>query len=160
MKQILLFPLLLAFVITSFAQEEIHPFVRVYNLAGEKINKGHVIRVTDTSLQLNGKSVDIPVRNIGFIKTKRSAGHNVLVGSLIGATTLAVFGAIAGDPDPEYYDELNKVGYAIVGAVFGLAAGAAIGGLTALAKNPDTYLINGDISKWKAFQSMITGKDN
>jgi len=47
--------------------------LRVYDLAGKKINKGHVTMVTDTSLQLEGKSapVSIPVRSIGFIKTKR-----------------------------------------------------------------------------------------
>src|SRR4051794_31973998 len=77
-------------------------FVRVYDFAGEKINTGHLLAVTDTSLQLKGEPVDIPVRNIGFIKTKRSAGNNVLVGSVIGAFTGAVVGAVTGDPDPGF----------------------------------------------------------
>ena len=153
--------LLLLILLSYNADAQKSSFVRVYNLAGEKINKGYVISVTDTSLQLKDNStlVAIPVRSIGFIKTKRSAGNNVLVGSVIGATTGAVLGAVTAEPDAGFMAYTAGEG-AAAGALLGSVAGAVIGGLTILAKNPDTYLINGDVSKWKAFQSLITGKNN
>jgi len=51
-------------------------FVRVYGLDGKKIGKGHVNFLNDTLLVLkkNRKLIQFAVRNIGTIKTKRSAG--------------------------------------------------------------------------------------
>src|SRR5688572_29666251 len=134
---------------TACAQKSF--FVRVYDLAGKKIAKGNVVAVTDTSLQLEAKKtpLNIPVQRIGFIKTKRSAGNNVLVGGLIGATAGAVSGVIAADPDD--FLAFSETEGAIGGTLVGFTVGAAIGGLTILAKNQQTYLINGDLLKWKAF---------
>src|SRR5688572_19947627 len=125
-------------------------FVRVYNLEGAKIAKGNVFAVTDTSIQLEANTpVEIPMQSIGFIKTKRSGGNNVLVGGLIGATAGAVSGVIAADPDD--FLAFTETEGAIGGTLVGFTVGAAIGGLTILAKNQQTYLINGDLLKWKAF---------
>ena len=140
----LILPFLIFLSYNADAQKS--SFVRLYNLTGEKINKGHVISVTDTSLQLKdaSTSVDIPVRSIGFIKTKRSAGNNVLIGAVIGATAGAILGAVTL-PSDEFFDFTQGEGAAI-GGVIGLGVGAVIGGLTVLAKNPNTFLINGDIN--------------
>lgn len=40
----------------------------------------------------------------------------------------------------------------------GLPLGAALGGITILFKNTKTYLINGDLIKWKEFQSVVPEK--
>src|SRR6187431_1384639 len=82
-----------------YAQKSI--FVRVYNLTGQKIYRGNILMVTDTSLQLKGKSepVNIPVRTIGSILTKHSHGNNILIGSIIGASSAAILGAATADPD-------------------------------------------------------------
>src|SRR4051812_29523323 len=127
MKSITLL-LLILLGYNAYAQKSI--FVRVYDLKGKKINKGHVTMVTDTALQLRRKteSVDIPVRTIGFIKTKRSAGNNLLIGSLVGATTFAILGVVSAEPDDAFLDYSEAEG-AEVGALFGLAFGAAIGGI-------------------------------
>jgi hypothetical protein len=141
-----------------YAQKSI--FVRVFDLSGKKINKGHVFTVTDTSLQLKGKSVpvNIPVRSIGFIKTKHSAGNNVLIGSIVGVSSLAILGVASAEPDAEIagYTALEGAG---AGAIVGLPVGAVIGGLTSLFKNSKSYLINGDVTKWKAFQLTVTGNN-
>jgi hypothetical protein len=50
-----------------------------------------VLSVTDTSLSLKEKNVIFPVSTIGSIRTKHSAGNNILIGSVIGTTTLAIF---------------------------------------------------------------------
>jgi len=135
-------------------------FVRVYDLAGKKVNKGHVLNITDTSLQLEGKSpVDIPVDSIGSIKTKHSAGNNLLIGSIIGASSVAIIGAVTAEPEGAIVEYTAAEG-AAAGALIGIPVGAAIGGLTILFKNSKTFLINGDVMKWKAFELWITEKNN
>lgn len=133
-------------------------FVRVYDLTGKKVNKGHVLTVTDTSLQLQGKSVvDIPAHSIGSIKTRHSGGNNVLVGSIIGMSSMAIVGAASANPDAEILG-FTAGESAGIGALFGLHIGAAIGGFTILFKKSKTFSISGDMMSWKAFQSWATGK--
>ena len=121
-------------------------FIRVYDLKGDKIARGHVLSATDTSLQLKEKTTSILVRNIGSIRTKHSAGNNLLVGSIIGSTTMGVLGAINGDT------ETPAEGAAYYGLA-GLPVGAIFGALTIPFKNSKHYLINGDPEKRKAFRS-------
>lgn len=140
----------------QYGAEKNTVFIRVYNLEGEKINKGKVLAVTDTILQLEGKNgmVDIDVRTIGLIKTKRSEGNNVLIGSLVGLTTLAILGATQGGSDEWFSSSDLAVGGGFVGAVIGAATGA----ITVPFKNSISYIINGDKLKWKKFQDMIRVK--
>ena len=154
--------LALLFSINVIAQNEVkknYMFVRVYNLEGKKINKGIVFTVTDTTLQLkrNGRYENILFNSIGLIKTKHSEGHNVLMGSVIGASSMALLGAASADPDAWIFG-YSAVEGAAAGGVLGGISGAVIGGITILFKNSKSYLINGDLSKWKAFQEMITKK--
>jgi hypothetical protein len=157
MMKILTLLFLMSLGHASFAQKSM--FVRVYDLSGKKIHKGRVFKVTDSTLQLVGKTmpVTIPVQSVGFIKTKRSAGNNVLVGSIIGVSSIAILGAASAEPDAEWFGYSAGEG-AAGGAIVGLPIGAAIGGLTTAFKNSKTYLINGDLGKWKMFELMITGK--
>jgi hypothetical protein len=155
MKTILSTVLLIALGYSAWAQHS--TFVRVYDLAGKKIGKGHVFAVTDTSLQLEAKPtpLNFPVQRIGFIKTKRSGGNNVLIGSAIGVSTLAILSAATAEPEQDlFYDTPAEA--AAFGAFFGLPIGAAIGGLTIVFKKSNHYLINGDISKWKVFKLSTT----
>ena len=110
--------LLISFSYKLSAQKS--TFVRVYNLTGHKIYKGDVLMVTDSSLQLKVKStpINIPVRDIGSIKTKRSAGNNILIGAITGASSMAIVGVVSADPD-------EFLGYtAGEGAAVGLLLGA------------------------------------
>ena len=99
-----LFYITLALISSSilYAQEtknKAAPFVRVYDRNGEKISKGRIVSVTDTSL-ITGpreKPVNIGVSKIGFIKTKRSVGNNVLWGAAIGTGFGAILGVASGD---------------------------------------------------------------
>ena len=136
-------------------------FVRVYNLEGKKIKKGKLISVSDTKLQLKRakgvKSIDI--KDIGKIKTKRSAGHNVLMGAAIGATTVSAISIASIDPnDSEFILDAtpDTYGEAIVtGVIAGGFLGSAIGALTIPFKNSATFIINGDLSKFKIFKDTI-----
>ena len=94
MKRLVTFLFLVSIGYQVCAQKAI--FVRVFNLNGKKINTGRVLATTDTSLQLKTESrdtVNLSINSIGTIKTKRSAGHNVLMGSVAAAGAFAIFGA-------------------------------------------------------------------
>lgn len=142
------------FSCSVFAQQSI--FVRVYDLSGKKIHAGRVLAVTDSSLQLRtNENLKISATQIGYIKTKRSAVNNLAIGSLVGATALAIAVAASAEPDAIWFAYSAGEGAAI-GTVIGLPLGAAVGGLTVPFKNPKTYIISGDLLKWKVFQSVIS----
>lgn len=135
-------------------------FVRVYNLEGKKINKGIVLAVNDTLLllQKGKRSVKIAVSDIGFIKTKRSAGHNVLMGAAIGSTAVSIISVASINPDDGFIIDTtpNNFGDAIaVGIVGGGILGSTIGAITIPFKNTKTYIINGDAQQWKVFQEVM-----
>jgi len=157
MKDLFIVIALLSGVII-YAQEETVKntlFVRVYNLEGEKMNKGKVLVVNDTILQLleKNKTVNIDVRTIGLIKTKRSEGNNLLTGALLGLTAGAIIGVATADPDAwfGYSAAEGATGIGLVGALVGTGVGA----VTIPFKNSKSYIINGDASKWKVFEEMI-----
>ena len=143
--------------IISYAQEvevKNNNFIRVYDLKGKKIIKGKVVRVSDTLLKLksNGKITSINFNNIGYIKTKRSAGHNILIGSAIGTATGAIFGA-ATDPYAWFADTTDQA--AFLGGIYGAMTGAAVGGITVLLKKSKVFIINGNESNWLMFIETI-----
>ena len=117
------------------------PFVRVYDLNCKKISNGRIASVTDTSL-ITGpreKPVNIGVSKIGFIKTKRSVGNNVLWGAAIGAGFGAISGFATGGED-EWWGKGEGAG--VLGLYFG-AIGAGTGAITVIFKKSNTYPIGG-----------------
>lgn len=155
----LLFVIALLLSITINAQEvtkKANIFVRVYDLQNKKISKGNITSISETSLHLNrnGEYVKIPVNKIGSIKTKHSAGNNVLIGAAGGAIPMAILGAATADPDAMIFGYTAGEG-AAAGALFGGTIGAAIGGITILFKNSKSYIINGDELKLKEFKELI-----
>jgi hypothetical protein len=136
-------------------------FVRVYDLAGKKISKGHVVAITDTNLQLKkgNDTTIIPVRSISSIKSKHSGWNNILVGTSVGI----IAGGILGSVNPPTKSSGGTFTWAgssasdefADGLGVGVILGTAIGGITTGFKNSKTYLINGDLTKWKAFQILV-----
>ncbi len=147
----LIFAITLILSINVCAQngfENTNVFVRVYDLQGKKINKGKILSISETSLQLNRKG-EIPVGSIGLIKMRRSIGHNILVGASIGATITGLLVAVLGDNG-----DVGAVGLIAIATVGGAASGA-LDGIDFLSKKPKSYEINGDKVKWKEFKEMI-----
>jgi hypothetical protein len=169
-QKLLLLFLTLSLNNVIFAQNEnksSNLFVRVYNLEGTRINNGKIISVSDTLLKLKHqkKIAEINAKDIGWIRTKRSVGNNVLFGSLIGATAGAIVGVISYDKPRVSNDsglwldgvyELSAPESALIGVIIGGGAGAGIGALTSLFKKSKTFIINGDTSKWKLFIESIS----
>lgn len=137
-------------------QEKRQPFIRVFDLQGKKLGKGKILSYTDTTLQLkrNKRIKEYPVKNIGSIKTKRPVKSNLLMGAAIGAVSGGIAGAASADPDAWIFGYTAAEG-ALGGAILGGGAGIAVGGITALFKNPGTFRINGDPVKWKEFTSTL-----
>lgn len=151
----------LVFLVSSsfhaYAQPVKNPtFVRIYNMEGKKINKGTIYSISESSLQLTTKKgiTEINLIDIGLIKTKHSEGNNILWGSTIGASTLALAGAASASPD-DWLGWTAGEGVA-AGIIFGAPIGGAIGGLTILFKKSDTYIINGQASNWGTFKEGIS----
>ncbi|NNK83355.1 MAG: hypothetical protein HKO92_09540 [Flavobacteriaceae bacterium] len=135
-------------------------FLRVYDINGKKIAKGRVLSINDSIIHLNRgkKSFKISMSNIGKIKTKRSAGHNILVPAAVGATTLGAIMAKPIDGDNNWFggDGYSASEGALGGVIMGGTTGAILGAITIPFKFSKTYLINGDYEKWQAFKAYIT----
>ncbi|WP_298237848.1 hypothetical protein [uncultured Algibacter sp.] len=131
------------------------PFVRVYNIEGKKIAKGKIVFLSDSTLGLkkSNKLKEVPVKQIGKIKTKHSGGHNVLMGSLFGASFGAILGVSTADPDALLGYTAGE-GALALGAL-GAVGGAAIGGMTAGFKESETFIINGDYKKIESIIDLI-----
>lgn len=156
-KKILVFVISLILCANALAQNETDSakvFVRVYNLQNKKIGKGKLVAIKESSLQLirNKKIKEFSTVNIGTIKTKRSDGYNILIGTITGATAIGI--AVASDTNANNAF-FSVEGDILAGAIMGGTAGVAIGGITCLFKNSVTYEINGDMEKWKAFKIMM-----
>lgn len=144
-------------------------FLRIYNMEGKKINKGQFRFINDSILGIRRykKLVQVHVRDIGKIKTKRSAGNNVLVGSLVGGATLSIVGAATSEQKTEtrYFPYLGPYEYttgntpgegAAEGAFAGILGGALVGLGTSMFKNSKSYQIAGDINNLKSFGKAIS----
>jgi hypothetical protein len=163
MKSIIL---MMGFILSMsvYAQNEPkinNTFLRVYDLQGKRISKGEIISISEESLQLsiNKGYIEIPVSNIGSIKTKRSAGNNILIGAAVGTATAVILSDATSMPrntSNTFNLQLSPSGGLLAaGAAFGGIVGGAIGGITSLFKNPKKHEINGDRGKWKAFMEAI-----
>jgi hypothetical protein len=145
--------IVLCICFSAYAQKA--EFVRVYDLNGKKTHAGKLYAVTDSTVQLKGDTgVIIPISSIGFIKTKRAAGNNVLVGSVVGGVVTAILGAATADPNNEILGWTVEEGI-LLGLITGGMNGAGVGALTALAKKPQTLIVNGDIAKWSAAKAIL-----
>ena len=147
----------IALLITTLICINVHAqFVRVYDLKGNKISKGQISLITDTTLQLKNHSDIITFNEIGFIKTKHSFGHNSLVGGIIGAGILGLSTAVLYRSG-SFLDP--GLGLAALGAgVFGFFSGTIIGTITNVFKQTERIEINGDLNKWEKYVQVVTEK--
>ena len=156
MKNLLIATLLLFFY-QGYAQidtKSIGKFIRVYDVDGHKIAKGKIVLTSENELQLSSSKI-IKINQIGFIKTKHSGGHNVLVGALIGGGVLGTIGAASAEPDSGWFSYTAGEG-AAAGGILGAFTGSAVGLFSIIFKEPKTYIVNGDEAKWKEFLEMMT----
>ena len=154
MKYIITICTCLVIVFAAHSQKTI--FLRVFDETGEKIQKGFLNSVSDSSLTVkNGNNmIEVPVSRISVIKIKRSFGHTVAVSSGIGAGGFAIFGAATADPDV-------FLGYtagegAVGGFIFGALAGATVGSIIAATNKKPVLQINMDQKEWMKAKTALS----
>ncbi|MFI0428245.1 hypothetical protein [Mariniflexile sp. HMF6888] len=157
--RIMALAIVLVFSTSTYAQNEVKKYniyLRVYNLEGKQINKGSLIFINDSLLELKGSSKQekISLQEIGFIKTKRAAGNNVLIGAASGAALGAIVGVSTADPDAWVLAYTAGEGALAFGGI-GALGGAAIGGVTTLFKKSETFIINASDVNWSLFQKAM-----
>lgn len=143
--------------IAAFAQKaplNSRSFIRVYDLEGEKFSDGKIRSFSDTTLLLSGEQLIDPAA-IGLIKTKRSTGNNVLIGTISAAILGGIIAAAEHDPD-EYFASTPE-GDFMAGFVLSAPVGALLGWLSSFLKDSRTFIINGDLQKWRDFQNSLDG---
>lgn len=136
-------------------EKELKPniFLRVYHLNGKKIAKGKLYSTDSSKLTLkrNKDLITISVDSIGSIKTKRSGGHNILLGSAIGAGAAILLITASGGESPNNYSSWQGIGTLIF-----TVGGAGVGAISAIDKKSRTFQIQGDTIQWKEFRSLIS----
>ncbi|MCZ4318645.1 hypothetical protein O4H26_06560 [Aequorivita viscosa] len=155
----IIFITVLFFSYSVIAQEEVYSntFVRIYNLDGKKINKGRIKTISKTSIELYLKeeTIEIPLHKIGKIKTRRSGGNNIAKGAIIGGGSLALVGLLSGDDDKGiiYFSASDKSMMGLIGGGF---IGGMVGGITAIFKKADTYIIDANELNLERFKEAMT----
>jgi len=148
----LAFVLLLSFAYDVCAQDSL--FVRVYDLHDKKTHKGRIASITDSSLtlRLRDSLTTVPVSQIGSIRTRRSAGHNLLVGAVVGVAAGTILGVLASaTTDGTFFSDTPASTWILSGAGGGALWGTAFGAATLAGKHSRRYSIDGDPMNWKAF---------
>tara|TARA_R110001592_G_scaffold283472_1_gene551405 strand:+ start:141 stop:659 length:519 start_codon:yes stop_codon:yes gene_type:complete len=136
-------------------------FVRVYNSEGQKIAKGKILNITDDALVLKkgSSSITVPVSDISYLKTKRSNGHNVLLGAAGGSLVgLSIASSQSGKSSGGFGGTAKGIAYA--GAIVVVLVGAGVGYLTTLFKGSKQYSIDGNTVKWKGFMEEMYQPEN
>jgi hypothetical protein len=134
------------------AQSQSSLFVRVYDMNGIKIHKGRITTITDSSIRLGKSNIIISVKNIGFIRTKHSFGHNILISSAITGISLATLLALSSDGGKGFLLSWTVPEGIGLGLLVGATWGPIIGAGTALFKNTIKFPIKGSEKNWKEFQ--------
>ncbi|ACU62597.1 hypothetical protein [Chitinophaga pinensis] len=155
----LLLLLMLFFYISPL--EAKHLFIRIFDQHGYMIAKGNLFTTTDSSIQLRrGKvPVEIYVRDIGTIKTKRSFGHPILIGGIVGTLSGAITGLAAHESlnsGSDYFDLETSVGEDMAAvALVGAAVGGLIGTIVAATQKRTVLTINGDMNEWQQQKKVL-----
>jgi hypothetical protein len=140
---------LFIFVVIA-AKSQSSLFVRVFDMNGNKIGKGTIANITDSSIQLSKSDHYILAKNIGAIRTKRSFGHNVLVSTIVTTGIFVTVMAI-GSSDKGGLLSWTLMDGIGVGFIAGAIYGPPIGAFTTLFKNTMTFPINGSEKNLKDF---------
>lgn len=174
MKTPIILILLLSIALANYAQST--NFLRVYDKHGKKFAKGRLSATTDSSIILKKetKSIEVPYTIIGYMRTKRSTGHNILVSSLLVGGISSAFVAIASNSSKStpttnnygYNIDLNKyfkpddTSIGLLFLVSGATLGAPIGGLIGATKKTERFNINGNKEEWKKVKVILDRKIN
>lgn len=159
MKTFLQIALLLVLLIAdknACAQKNM--FIRLYDLDGKKIGKGNLLPGTDSTIEVlrDKKTNTFSIAKVGSVKTRRTFGHSVLVGTGIGVGLGTVAGIISASTN-DIEDQVTSFDAGLI--ALGLPyVGALVGTIVAAATKRKSFEINGDAAKWKPVKVMLLSK--
>ncbi len=169
MKILLLF-IALCFIQHADAQKK--TFMRVYQSGKLKTVRGFYAGVTDSAIIIfsHNQNDTIFYADIQEIRTRRSGGHNILVGVVSGfvagtITGLATYKKPAPQPpaDPNctfcplfnYDFSLTQGEAATLGGFLGSLEGLAAGGIISLARKKITFPVAGNFTNWLLLKKIL-----
>ncbi len=163
MKPIYLLVAMLALATISEAQKSV--FLRVFDTHRSKIGKGTLNSVTDSSIVVAG--MEIPYTRIGFIKTRRSIGHIMIVSGIVVTGTTALLGVMGNGSGSSTSSSLGGANnwdilqfstgdVLAISAMAGAFGGAIIGGMAALSRNNVVFRIDGNEREWRKVKTELS----
>jgi hypothetical protein len=135
-----------------------HKFLRIFDLSGKKIAKGYLSSTTDSSIKLvhDSTTTEYSATKIGFIKTKRSGGHSILIASAVGGVSLGLLAlAVNSGDNSDSWFQFSSGEALFGGFIYGAAIGTITGGIISAANKRMTYQVNGDLKKWMEVKAAI-----
>jgi len=153
-----LYPLLLILVLLcTAAHAQKRTFLRFYSMTGNKFNKGYFYGTTDSSILIykNSDVKEIAATSIGYIKTRRSWGHNILLGALSVGVTGSIIGLATSKGSPDDWFYIAPAEAALDGLIIGGTAGIATGALISAFTKSTTFIINGTAEQWRLQRKTI-----
>ncbi|HEY1165441.1 MAG TPA: hypothetical protein VGE90_09730 [Chitinophaga sp.] len=136
-------------------------FVRIFNLHGHLIARGDLLATTDTSviIQEHKKQVEVPVTQIGFIKTARAFGGPIAISAGVGFFIGTIIGAAAGggggNSNSDLFYEFDESVAVAGGMALGTAGGAVIGTIISAAQKRLRIEVNGDVNTWQQKKQLL-----
>ena len=158
-KNYCLLMLMLVCYISPLAAKDL--FIRIFDQQGRKIAKGVLTATTDSSIILlnSKKTHEIPLKDIGVIKTKRSFGHPIVMGAITGSLAGGLLGLIASGTDDSSDDSIlfepSDEEYALGGVFAGAVIGGGIGTIIAAIRKRKSIVINGDAKEWQQQRKVL-----
>ena len=157
------FILFFYFIAGAAAQQK--KFIRVYLTGPAKVVKGYYGGHTDSSLIIlaNQQRVTMSYVQIQNIRTAKTVGHSILIGSVTGAFVGAITGLVTHkDPEPPPANcwfcitfETTPAENAAAGFTIGAMAGALVGTVSGFAKKKENLTIAGDFANWKTIIARL-----
>ena len=135
-----------------------HKYVRIFDLSGKKIAKGYLHSTTDNSIKLvqDSTTIEYGAIKIGYIKTKRSAGHSMLIASTVGGVSLGLLAiAVNSSDNTDSWFQISSGDAFFIGFLSGISLGTLTGGIISATNKRLTYHINGDLKKWMEVKAEI-----
>ena len=135
-----------------------YKFLRIFDLSGQKIAKGYFSRATDTSIKLvnDSTTIEFSASKIGYIKTKRSGGHTILIASSAGGISMGLIAMAVNSSDGnDSWFQLSSGEAFSGGFIYGVVLGAVTGGIITGVNKRSTYQINGEMKKWMEVKAAL-----
>jgi hypothetical protein len=167
-----IFFLLIAFYFIQQAHAQKKTFMRVYQTGKLKTVRGFYAGFTDSAIIIfsHQQSDTIFYSGIQQIRTRRSGGHNILLGVVSGfvagtITGLATYKKPAPQPPPDpncglcpilnYEFSFTQGEAAFAGGFLGSVGGLAAGGIISLARKKITFPVAGNFTNWLSLRKIL-----